>query len=88
MIGVFVGFSWIFLLGILIFKGFTARRLYKSFGVKGLFVSYIFIEKACLFEYKVEFLLKNGNKMSLEFFSCSESAILKRNMYMGITSKQ
>jgi hypothetical protein len=24
------------LLGILIFKGFTARRLYKSFGVKGL----------------------------------------------------
>jgi hypothetical protein len=22
--------------GILIFKGFTARRLYKSFGVKGL----------------------------------------------------
>jgi hypothetical protein len=26
----------IFLLGILIFKGLTARRLYKSFGVKGL----------------------------------------------------
>jgi hypothetical protein len=24
-----------FLLGILIFKGLTARRLYKSFGVKG-----------------------------------------------------
>jgi hypothetical protein len=36
MIGVFVGFSPIFLLGILIFKGLTARRLYKSFGVKGL----------------------------------------------------
>jgi hypothetical protein len=35
-IGVFVGFSRIFLLGILIFKGLTARRLYKSFGVKGL----------------------------------------------------
>jgi hypothetical protein len=33
---VFVGFSRIFLLGILIFKGLTARRLYKSFGVKGL----------------------------------------------------
>jgi hypothetical protein len=33
---VFVGFSHIFLLGILIFKGLTARRLYKSFGVKGL----------------------------------------------------
>jgi hypothetical protein len=25
-----------FVLGILIFKGLTARRLYKSFGVKGL----------------------------------------------------
>jgi hypothetical protein len=33
---VFVGFSRIFLLWILIFKGLTARRLYKSFGVKGL----------------------------------------------------
>jgi hypothetical protein len=33
--GVFVGFSRIFL-GILIFKGLTGRRLYKSFGVKGL----------------------------------------------------
>jgi hypothetical protein len=32
----FVGFSCIFLLGILIFKGLTARRLYNSFGVKGL----------------------------------------------------
>jgi hypothetical protein len=29
-------FLGIFLLGILIFKGLTARRLYKSFGVKGL----------------------------------------------------
>jgi hypothetical protein len=29
-------FSRIFLLGILVFKGLTARRLYKSFGVKGL----------------------------------------------------
>jgi hypothetical protein len=36
MIGVFVGFSRIFLLGILMFKGLTARRLYMSFGVKGL----------------------------------------------------
>jgi hypothetical protein len=32
----FLGFSRIFLLGILIFKGLTARRLYKSLGVKGL----------------------------------------------------
>jgi hypothetical protein len=38
MIDVFVGFSSIFLLGILIFKGLTARRLYKSFGVKGLMI--------------------------------------------------
>jgi hypothetical protein len=36
IIGVFVGFSRIFLVGILIFKGLTARRLYKLFGVKGL----------------------------------------------------
>jgi hypothetical protein len=36
IIDVFVGFSRIFLLEILIFKGLTARRLYKSFGVKGL----------------------------------------------------
>jgi hypothetical protein len=32
-------FSRIFLLGILTFKGLTARRLYKSFGVKGLTVT-------------------------------------------------
>jgi hypothetical protein len=36
MIGAFVGFSRIFLLGILVFKGLSARRLYKSFGVIGL----------------------------------------------------
>jgi hypothetical protein len=36
MIGVFVSFSRIFLLRILIFKGLTALRLYKSFGVKWL----------------------------------------------------
>jgi hypothetical protein len=32
------------LLGILIFKGLTARRFYKSFGVKGLidaFITYV-----------------------------------------------
>jgi hypothetical protein len=33
---VVVGFSRMFLPGILIFKGLTALRLYKSFGVKGL----------------------------------------------------
>jgi hypothetical protein len=32
-------FSRIFLLGILIFKELTARRLYKSFAIKGLNVS-------------------------------------------------
>jgi hypothetical protein len=36
IIGILSGFSCIFLLVILIFKGLTARRLYKSFGVKGL----------------------------------------------------
>jgi hypothetical protein len=33
-------FSRIFLLGILIFKGLTERRLYKSFGVKGLILCF------------------------------------------------
>jgi hypothetical protein len=33
---VFIGFSRIFLLWIIIFKGLTARRLYKSLGVKAL----------------------------------------------------
>jgi hypothetical protein len=33
-------FSRIFLQGILIFKGLTARRLYKSFGIKGLSTHY------------------------------------------------
>ena len=32
-------FLSIYLLGILIFKGFTARRLYKSFSIKGLMSS-------------------------------------------------
>jgi hypothetical protein len=36
MIGVFVGFSRIFLLGILIFKALTARLLYKSLVFKWL----------------------------------------------------
>jgi hypothetical protein len=36
MFGVFVGFSRVFLLGILIFRGLTAPGLYKSFGLKGL----------------------------------------------------
>jgi hypothetical protein len=31
-----IGFSRIFLMGILIFKGITARHCYKSLGVKGL----------------------------------------------------
>jgi hypothetical protein len=31
----------VFLLGILIFEGLTARRLYKSFGVKGLISKHI-----------------------------------------------
>jgi hypothetical protein len=44
MIGVFVGFSRIFVLGILIFKGLTARRLYKTSGVKGL--NWLYVEVA------------------------------------------
>jgi hypothetical protein len=41
IICVFVRFSRIFLLRILIFKGLTARRLYKSFGVKELILERI-----------------------------------------------
>jgi hypothetical protein len=45
IIGVFVGFSRIFLLGIVIFKGLIARRLYKSFGFKGLMMLWVLQEK-------------------------------------------
>jgi hypothetical protein len=41
--GVFVRFSCIFLLGILIFKGLTVRRLYTSFDVKGLMPLYVLV---------------------------------------------
>jgi hypothetical protein len=44
IIGIFVGFSRIYLLGILIFKGLTARRLYTSFGVKGLICKQTFFK--------------------------------------------
>jgi hypothetical protein len=40
-------FSRIFLLGILIFEGLTARRLYKSFGVKGLNIRSVLYDKSC-----------------------------------------
>jgi hypothetical protein len=36
LVHLLVFYAYIFLLGILIFKGLTARRFYKSFGVKGL----------------------------------------------------
>jgi hypothetical protein len=45
------------LLGILIFKGLTARRLYKSFGVKGLIQSVIYFDikfKACFVSLNIE----------------------------------
>jgi hypothetical protein len=45
IICVFVGFSRIVLLGILIFKGLTARRLYKSLGVKELIYSTFYTGK-------------------------------------------
>jgi hypothetical protein len=61
MIGVFVGFSSIFLLGILIFKGLIARRLYKSFGVKGI--------KIALFSTLL-------NKYYLVFCSASDVCVL------------
>jgi hypothetical protein len=39
--GVFVGFSHMFLLGILIFKGLTVWRFYKSSDIKGLMTAYV-----------------------------------------------
>jgi predicted transport protein len=44
-------FSCIFLLRILIFKGLTARHLYKSFGVKELM--YCVYMQQCIFEIHV-----------------------------------
>jgi hypothetical protein len=45
--------SLILLLGILIFKGFTARRLYKSFGVKGLHsLTQLFLYESYMFQSK------------------------------------
>jgi hypothetical protein len=46
-----VCFSRIFLLGILVLKGLTARRLYKSFRVKGLILSAIRQESINKFKY-------------------------------------
>jgi disulfide bond formation protein DsbB len=68
-------FSRIFLLGILIFKGLTARRLYKSFGVKGLKVVIHHILGALgstflVFNYAVHFLqLFTCSLSSCKFFS-------------------
>jgi hypothetical protein len=53
-------FSRIFLLGILIFKGLTARRLYKSFGVKGLTVTVgitLFIKTFTIFDFIILFFI-------------------------------
>jgi hypothetical protein len=64
-IGVFVGSSRIFVLGILIFKGLTARRLYKSFGVKELM--------------KFDFSLQIFKQSSIKFHenSCSWSRVVQ-----------
>jgi hypothetical protein len=55
MIGVFVVFSRIFLLGILNFKGLTVRRLYKSFGVKGLNTTLIWLVLCSAEIYQTEY---------------------------------
>jgi hypothetical protein len=45
-----LGFSRIFLLRILVFKGLTARRLYKSFGIKWLWRQFVVVllARSCL----------------------------------------
>jgi hypothetical protein len=45
------------LLGILIFKGLTARRHYKSFGVKGLREDYD-ISRGCISDFIVLKIMK------------------------------
>jgi hypothetical protein len=50
-----VGFSCIFLLEILIFKGLTAQRLYKSFGIKGLImIKSKMLEVYCLDQHHIQ----------------------------------
>jgi hypothetical protein len=39
------------LLGILFFKGLTARRLFKSFGVKGLTSGVVVLIRQCVLKY-------------------------------------
>jgi hypothetical protein len=53
--------------GILIFKGLTARRLYKSFGVKGLIMSlivtnqmYSMSQKVYIYNFKIDRILWMG----------------------------
>jgi hypothetical protein len=74
---VFVGFSRIFLLGILIFKVLTARRLYKSFGVKWVIKRNKYI---CLFQityfYNICLLYENiATFYTYDLFDVSRVAV-------------
>jgi hypothetical protein len=61
---IYFWFSRIFLLGILIFKGITARRLHKSFGVNGLIMPVRRTAKAHL-EFKKRRCLNNSLFMKI-----------------------
>jgi hypothetical protein len=67
MIGVFIGFSRIYLLGILIFKGLTARRLYKSFGAKGLIpLIFGYVHAICMSTYCTANVHVNKHRVSCQ----------------------
>jgi hypothetical protein len=53
----------IFLLGILIFKGFTARRIYKSFGIKGLMY-----HNARSIKHQVHFIISTSHAVDVGLY--------------------
>jgi hypothetical protein len=78
MVGVFVGFSGIFLLGTLIFKGLTARRLYKSFGVNGLRSNVPWDVTPCCFAYTYRHFERNWRLFMTECCYIVSSLVYER----------
>jgi hypothetical protein len=77
MIGVFVGFLHIFVLGILIFKRLTGRRLRKSFGVTGLMYCIGSLKK---YLYTVLYTTAKHSSMRLPFLQ-QGNGVLKNSKY-------
>jgi hypothetical protein len=98
--GVFVGFSRLFLLVILILKGLTARRLYKLFGVKGLTIETTAggedtdaIKTVCLYHGLTILPLVSScqpfvcKKPKLQFIYSSDNRTLQNKVYYLIRTK-